>query len=72
VVVDLKKEKEEEVHDRPLAAGRPNSPWRVRSVIGGGAQLAESVPDAVLARTGASGHLLLQCESARPDALGPC
>ena len=61
VVVDLEKEKGEKVHDQTLAMGRPDSPRRVRSIIGDGAALAESKVEGLdtgSGPTGAFGHLL--------------
>jgi hypothetical protein len=57
--MDLEKEKEEEVHDRTLAAGDWTHPGSVRSFLAKARWLAESeVKDRtlVLALTGASGH----------------
>ena len=61
MIVDLEKEKGEKVHDQTLAMGRPDSPRRVRSIIGDGAALAESKvegPDVGSGPTGVFGHKL--------------
>jgi hypothetical protein len=63
VVVDLEKEKEEIVHDRTLAVGCPNSPWRVWSIIakwGATAKKGEEQPDAAI---GSSGHSFRQADA---------
>jgi hypothetical protein len=71
VVMDLEKEKEEEVHDQTLAAGWPDSPRVCPVILSWVAQLAEDEelrPDTGARPTCVFGHLLKGGEITRSDA----